>query len=132
MTNEVFVKDVDKMGQHEEMVKRMRDNELIIARHEEKLAEHDRRLDIQSSKIESVEASSVKLENLVMTENKETRSVIIKTNQELHTLINNLLGYKSGENQLKHNIRMQRAESIVKIISMLAGSGGILYYLFGQ
>lgn len=116
---------------HEEMARRMRDNELLLAEHEEKLKEHDRLIFLQSKKIEVVEASSIKLENLVMTENKETRSVIIKTNHELHTLINNLLGYKSGENQLNHNAKIQRVESIVKIVSMLAGSGGILYYLFG-
>lgn len=122
---------MDNPEQHDPMTQRMLDNEAIIARHEAKLLEHERRLDLQSQKIESVEASSVKLENLVMTENKETRSVIIKTNQELHTLINNLLGYKSGENQLKHTQNIQKIESIVKIISLLAGSGGILYYLFG-
>lgn len=115
-----------------EMVKRMRDNEMKIAEQEEQLKEHGRIIALHTEQIKNVENSSLKLENLVMTENRETRSVIMKTNQELHTLINNLLGYKTGENQLNHTVRMQGVESVVKIISLIAGSGGILYYIFGQ
>lgn len=117
---------------NEEMVQRMIDNEEKIANQEVTLKEHDKLLALHSEKINAIETSTIKLENLVMTENRETRAVIMSSNKDLHTLINNVLGFKSGENQLKHSMTMARAESIVKIVSLLAGSGGILYWIFGQ
>lgn len=131
MTDSV-VEEVCESAHQEEMVRRMRDNEEKIATQEETLREHDKIISLHSEQIKNIENSSLKLENLVMTENRETRSVITATNQELHTLINNLLGYKTGENQLKHSVKMSTVESIVKIVTLLAGSGGIIWYVITQ
>lgn len=103
----------------------------IVKKHDSQIKQHETQLKIHSEQIRNIETSNLKLENTVMVENRETRSTIMQTNRELHELINNLLGYKSGQNQLQSNVVMNRTESLVKIVGILAGSGGILYYIFG-
>lgn len=96
------------------------------------LDEHTIQLRIQSEQIKQLQDNGIKLENIVMAENRETRLTITNTNKQLHELINGIMGFKSGQNQMVNTMRMARWESIAKIVGILAGSGGILYYIFGQ
>lgn len=106
-------------------------HETAIDAHELKLEEHELQLRVQAEQIKQLQDNAIKLENVVMSESRETRMTITQTNQQLHELINGLMGYKSGQNQLSHSLRMAQMESIAKIIGILAGSGGILWYFFG-
>lgn len=97
--------------------------------HDQKLEEHTLQLQIQAQQIKALQENSIRLENVVMSESRETRTTITNTNQQLYDLINNLMGYKSGQSQLNNTLTMAKWESIAKIIGILAGSGGILYYI---
>lgn len=102
-----------------------------IEKHDETLEEHSVMLRVQAEQIKQLQDNAIKLENVVMAENRETRLTIIQTNQQLHELINGLMGYNTGNNQMVNSMKMARLEQYVKIIGILAGSGGILYYIFG-
>ena len=111
----------------------MVENETLVEKlneHDEIIKQHDSLLRVHTEQIRNIENGNLKLENLVMQENRETRATIMQTNRELHDLINNILGFKTGQNQLNHNMKMSTAESVVKIVGILAGSGGLLYYIF--
>lgn len=101
----------------------------MIDEHEDRLNNHDSQLKVQAEQIKQLQDNATKLENVVMTENRETRLTITRTNQQLHDLINGIMGFKSGENQLSHNLNIAKWESIAKIIGILAGSGGIIWYI---
>lgn len=101
-----------------------------IEKHEERLDEQHDRLTQQENRISRLEDQTLRLENTIMSENRETRATITETNKQLHSLIEGLMGYKSGENNLKHSLRMAKLESFSKIIAYLVGSGGFLYVLF--
>lgn len=100
-------------------------------KHDERLEEHSAMLKVQAEQIKQLQDNAIKLENVVMAENRETRLTITQTNQQLHELINGLMGYNTGNNQMKYNLSMAQLESMAKIVGILAGSGGILYYIFG-
>ena len=99
--------------------------------HDNMLQSHDNQLKIQAEQIKQLQDNSLKLENIVMRESRETRATITETNKQLMSLMNDVLDYKTGHNQFVQSVTIARWESIAKIVGVLAGSGGILYYIFG-
>ena len=93
--------------------------------------DHTLQLRIQAEQIKQLQDNGIRLENIIMNENRETRATVTQSNNQLHELINGIMGFKSGQNQMTHTLKMARMESIAKIIGILAGSGGLLYWLFG-
>ena len=102
-----------------------------VEEHDSILEEHTLQLRIQAEQIKQLQDNGLRLENVIMSENRETRQTITQSNTQLHELINGIMGFKSGQNQMTNTLKMARMESIAKIIGILAGSGGILYYVFG-
>jgi hypothetical protein len=112
---------------------------LLLSKHDKELESHDQTLEehtlqirVQAEQIKQLQDNAIKLENVVMSESRETRLTITETNQKLHELISSLMGYNSGNNQLTANLKMARMESWAKIIGILAGSGGLLYFIIEQ
>lgn len=101
-----------------------------IEKHEERLDEQAEKLSQAENRISRLEDQTLRLENTIMAENRETRSTITETNRQLHHLIEGLMGYKTGENNLNHSLRMAKLESASKIVAYLVGSGGFIYVLF--
>jgi nicotinamide mononucleotide adenylyltransferase len=101
----------------------------LVTEHDQRLDEHELQLRVQAEQIKQLQDNAIKLENVIMTENRETRLTITETNKQLHELIKGLMGYKSGQSQMLNTLRMSRWESVAKIVGILAGSGGILYYI---
>lgn len=114
------------------MFKRVEDIEKEMVEHDGILEDHTLQLKIQAEQIKQLNDNNMRLENLIMSENRETRLTITNTNGQLQEVIKGLMGYNSGNNQLTNTLKMARTESIVKIIGILAGSGGVLYWIFGQ
>ena len=110
-----------------------------VEKQDDILEEHTLQLRIQAEQILQLQDNTKRLETVVMAENRETRMLVSQTNDKmsqtndkLHELINGLMGYNTGNNKLATSLKMARMESIAKIVGILAGSGGILYYIFGQ
>lgn len=103
----------------------------IVKQHEETLESHDRLLQVHAEQIKNLQDNYLRLENTVMRENRETRETISETNKQLMGLMNDVLGYKSGHNQVVQSMTVAKWETIAKIGGIMAGSGGILYYIFG-
>lgn len=103
-----------------------------IEKHEEVLEEHTVQLKVQAEQIKQLQDNAIKLENVVMSESRETRLTITQTNQKLHELISSLMGYNSGNNQMATSLKIAKWESIAKIVGILAGSGGVIYFILEQ
>lgn len=111
----------------------------MMTKHDDMLDEHDRQLEehalqlrIQAEQIKQLQDNGIRLENVVMTENRETRLTITNTNQQLHELINGIMGFKSGQNQITHTLKLAKLEAWSKIVAYLAGSGGLIYFLLDK
>lgn len=119
---------------------------LLLSKHDKELEAHDKLLDdhtvqlrVQAEQIKQLQDNAIKLENVVMSESRETRLTITQTNQKLHELINGLMGYNTGNNQVQvknneimANMKMARMESWAKIVGILAGSGGVIYFIIDR
>lgn len=103
-----------------------------VTKHGEILASHAIQLEIHTKSILKLQDNGIRLENLIMTENKETRQTITHTNELLREVIKGLMGYNTGNSERSHKLTMAQWESVVKIITLLGGSGGLLWYLFGK
>ncbi len=104
----------------------------VLEAHDIILEDHGEQLRVQAEQIKQLQDNAIKLENVVMAENRETRLTITQTNNQLVELINGLMSYKTGEKQVNKDIQIARWESIAKIIGILAGSGGLLYIIFSK
>lgn len=123
----------------EERVENPQNVLLKLAYHEEKLDKHDKdikshedQLEIHSEQIKQLQNNALKLENIVMSENRETRQTIVNTNNQLHSLIKDLMGYKTTDKVNDNELKRSQWEFVVKIVGTLAGSGGILYYILSN
>jgi nicotinamide mononucleotide adenylyltransferase len=123
----------------EEVLTMPEETALLLNKHDKELQTHDKILEdhelqlrVQAEQIKQLQDNAIKLENVVMAENRETRLTITQTNQKLHELINGLMGYNTGNNQMANNLKMARMESWAKIIGILAGSGGVIYFIIEQ
>lgn len=116
---------------HPSLYEQMRRVNIDVREHDAVLEEHTLQLKVQAEQIKQLQDNGERLEQVVMTENRETRLTIVEQNNQLHGLINNLMNFKTGQSQLDNNLKMARMEQLAKIIGILAGSGGILYYIFG-
>lgn len=102
---------------------------LLLTKHDNQLDDHTIQIRIQAEQIKQLQDNAIKLENVVISESRETRLTITETNLKLHELINGLMGYNAGNNQVQANMQMARMESWAKIIGLLAGSGGVVYFI---
>lgn len=103
-----------------------------VSKHSEILESHAMQLELHAKSIRDLQDNGIRMENLVMTENKETRQTVTKTNDLLREVIKGLMGYNTENNERSHKLTMAQLESVVKILSLLAGSGGILWYVFAK
>lgn len=102
-----------------------------VTDYEKKLEAHDAQLRVHAEQIKQLQDNHIKLENVVMSESRETRHTVTQSNQQLHELIKGLMGYNIDKSQMTHKEKMAMIESIFKILGILSGTGGLLYYLFG-
>lgn len=103
----------------------------IMIESRETLAAHDALLKVHEEKIRTLENNALRLENVVMTENRETRSVVLNANQKLMDLMGTIVGHNTDNSKSKDTATMAKWETIARIATLLLGSGGILYYVFG-
>lgn len=101
--------------------------EARLEKTEEKLDEHAVLLDKYAMRLIRLEDQTIKLENTIMTENRDTRATVVEQNRQLFTLIESVMGFKSGEDTRKHDLKVRRWDSMTNIILKLAGAGGLIY-----
>lgn len=124
-------KETSMFGTVEQLCKEVKEHDGVLDEHTRKIDDNTTQLKIQAEQIKQLQDNGLRLENVIMNENRETRMTVTQSNNQLHELINGIMGFKSGQSQLTTNLKMAYVESVVKIVSFLGGAGGILYYVFG-
>ncbi|TQR21783.1 hypothetical protein [Psychrobacillus vulpis] len=81
---------------------------------EEADKKHDDRLKL-------LEDRSIKLENTVMVENRETRQTIVEQNSKLFTLVEGAMTIQTTRNTQTHELRMAKWNHISNILLKLGG-----------
>lgn len=97
---------------------------------------HDERL-------KNVEDGTVRLENTVMAENRETRKTFTQQTEKLFAIVESAMGYQTTRTTQTHEFKMMKWNTMSTIFLKVSGSlfallssGGIIYIallkLFGQ
>lgn len=131
MTPQKDISMFDKIAKTEstldEHAKKHLATEDILEKHEERLDEHAALLDKYALRLIRLEDQTIKLENTIMTENRDTRATIVEQNRQLFTLIESVMGFKTGADSRQHDLKVRRWDSMTNIILKLAGAGGLIY-----
>jgi len=105
----------------------------------EKLKMNDKE---QDSRIKLLEDQSIKLENTIMSENRDTRQTFVQysnkisqQNEDLLDIVRSALGMKATTDSQQHEFRMAKWNTISTIFLKISGglvaalgSGGIIYF----
>lgn len=115
-----------------------------VTKHDEQLIDHGVRLDSLEEKdrkyeerLKQLEDQSVKLENTVMSESRETRTTMKEQTDKLFTIVNQSINYKENTEKQDHEWRMQKLNTwstvFLKIsggiVALLSAGGGFYYVL---
>lgn len=111
------------------MFKTVEMNSKEIAKIKETLVSH-------AEQMEEMKHNAIKLETTVTLENRETRTIVTQQVDKLYVLVEKAMGFKTESASQEHELKMLRWNTISTVflkvagsLSVLASSGGIIYYL---
>lgn len=115
-----------QLDQHSESILQLinwdKDKHQRLLAVEKKDEEHEKRL-------KDVEQNYVKLENTILTENKETRTFFQSNMDKLWDLTKQRDEHKHEGRKMKHELAKTKLEKWSDVIFKIASSGGILYLI---
>lgn len=115
-----------------------------VTKHDETLINHGERLDLleendrkYEERLKQVEDQSVKLENTVMSESRDTRTTMKEQGDRMFALVESSISYKQNTEKQDHEWRMQKLNTwstvFLKIsggiVALLSAGGGVYYIL---
>jgi hypothetical protein len=109
-----------------EQVRKLDDRVVILEVSERERDEVDR---AREERIKRLEDNATKLENTVMSENRDTRATVVEQNRQLFTLIESVMGFKATEHSQNHEYRVVKWDRTTNILLKVVGAGGVLYLL---
>lgn len=109
-----------------EQVRKLDDRVIILEVSDRERDEIDR---IREERIKRLEDNATKLENTVMSENRDTRATVVEQNRQLFTLIESVMGFKTTEHSQNHEYRVVKWDRTTNVLLKVAGAGGILYLI---
>ena len=120
--------------------KQVQTHQSVIENHEERLKEHSKRLEEiaetqgkHAEQIETINASHLKLENVIYSENKETRHTMQVTTDRLFKLIEQMTGQKQASTALEYDYKKatlevsdKKSQRFWEWFGKAAGAGGVI------
>lgn len=114
--------------------------------HEEritKLEENDRELKENFNKLSSqmltLESQNTKLENTLLSDNRDTRLAMKEQGEKMFHLVENAMGYQSSKSTQDHEFKMLKLNTFSTVFLKVSGgilallsSGGAIYYIIQQ
>lgn len=117
-----------------------------MKQHDEALNDHDVRLNLleendrqHEERLKQLEDQSVRLENTVMAESRETRNTMKEQTEKLFKIVDTSINYKADSQKLDYDLKKLRVEMWSDVFLKLTGgifallsAGGIGYWLLQQ
>ncbi|WP_432355336.1 hypothetical protein [Sporosarcina sp. A2] len=98
------------------------------------LLEKDRQ---HEEKLQQMETQNLKLENTVLSTSRETQEIVKTQADKMYELAKTSMGYQTASAEQDHELRMAKlnawsnfALKVSGALATMAGSGGLLYYVF--
>lgn len=109
-----------------------------VQNHENRIVILENRDQAQEERLKRLEDQSVKLENTILTENRDTRSTMKEQTEKLFTIVENAMGYQNNRTAQDHELKMLKLNTWSTVFLKFAGaigalgSAGGLIYLVAQ
>lgn len=117
-----------------------------VKAHDAALLEHGERISsleengrLHEERLKLLEDQSVRLENTVMTESRETRTTMKEQTEKLFKIVDQSINYKADSQKLDYDLKKMRIEMWTNVFLKLSGgmlallsAGGAGYWLLQQ
>lgn len=114
-----------------------------VRTHGESIVDHGHRISIleerdeqHEERLKQLEDQSIKLENTVMSESRETRTTMKEQTDKLLTLVESSINYKTDAEKQEHEYKMLKIKTWADVFLKLSGgvvallsAGGGFYYV---
>ncbi|MFG3613081.1 hypothetical protein [Rummeliibacillus stabekisii] len=92
-----------------------------VQNHEERIVNLERSEDEQNERIKRMEESNLKLENTMMTESRETRTVMKEQTDKMFELVENAMGYQSTRATQSHELKILKWNTLATVFLKICG-----------
>lgn len=126
-----------KLG--DDMYEKMKEHDEALINHDERLnllEENDRQ---HEERLKQLEDQSVRLENTVMAESRETRTTMKEQTEKLFNIVDTSINYKADSQKLDFDLKKMRTEMWTNVFLKISGgvlalmsAGGAGYWLLTQ
>ncbi len=107
--------------------------------HEERIGILERVDKEHEDRLKRLEDQSMKLENTILTENRDTRTTMKEQTEKLFSIVESAMGFQSDRSAQNHEFKMMKWNTLSTVFLKLSGgllallsSGGAIYYLIQQ
>lgn len=105
-----------------------------VRNHEDRIVILENRDKAHEERLKRLEDQSVKLENTILTENRDTRSTMKEQTEKLFKIVENAMGYQNNKTSQDHELKMLKLNTwstvFLKIsgaVGALGSAGGLIY-----
>jgi len=123
----------DRLNKHDERLnqhsQRIQQLEVFDKEKHDRLRSVERNDEEYEKRLINVEQNYVKLENTILTENKETRTFFQSNMDKLWDLTKSRDELSHDTRRMRHEITKTKVERLSDVFFKLAGTGGILYLI---
>ncbi|MCM3316706.1 hypothetical protein M3603_08445 [Rummeliibacillus stabekisii] len=107
-----------------------------VQNHEERIVNLERADHEHEERLKRLEDSHIKLENTMMVESRETRTVMKEQTDKVFELVENTMGFQSTKNTQNHELKMLKWNTLATVFLKVCGgivalftTGGAFYYV---
>lgn len=93
-----------------------------VKNHEERISSLEENDKQREERIKKLEDNSIKLENTIMTENRDTRKTMMEQTEKLFGIVENAMGYQSTRTAQAHEFKNQTMPRLSKQLLRLSCS----------
>lgn len=92
-----------------------------VQNHEERIVSLERADHEHEERLKRLEDSHIKLENTMMTESRETRSVMKEQTDKMFELVENAMGYQSTRATQSHELKILKWNTLATVFLKICG-----------
>ena len=92
----------------------------------EKVTGHEKVLQDHEDRLKKLEDQSLKLENTILTENRDTRKTMKEQTEKLFHIVENAMGYQNSRTTQDHELKMLKLNTWSTVFLKISGAVGAL------
>lgn len=97
-----------------------------VQNHENRIIILENRDKAHEERLKRLEDQSVKLENTILTENRDTRSTMKEQTEKLFKIVESAMGYQNNKTSQDHELKMLKLNTWSTVFLKFAGAIGAL------